>query len=666
MNKIILSAFSAMAAMSASAVFRPPSVPVVSCDPFFSIWSPSENPTDADTEIWFGAKQPIRILVELDGVTYRIMGDKAKLDPKRRGEDIPALRCVGCEVRPLTSVFRFSDGTGRSVSLECMTAKFVDELDVFSRPVAYFTVKASGAKSVNVKATISPALATNDDRDWTSKESPLMARRDAEIAGMKAYALGKQRQKALSMRGDRVRCDWGWAWVVNPESIGAETRFMLAYDDVASLEFLGDTLYAWWRRDGKPFADMLAEAWRDYARCREKANAFDLAFAARAEKVGGERYAKLAALAYRQSFAACKLVCGKEGNPLYFSKENTSNGSIGTVDVFYPQMPLLLLSSSVLAHATLEPIMLYAASGKWPYDYAPHDVGTYPLGNGQTYNFRPDLPAAEQPKDDAARMPVEECGNMLICLCALAERSGDISLPERHWGILTKWAEYLERQGFDPGNQLCTDDFAGHLAHNANLSIKSIMAFASYARLAERLGKATEAAKYSDLAKACVPRWMEAASGGAHGGYRLAFDQPGTWSLKYNLVWDRLLGFSLFPDEVADREMEAYRRVMRPFGLPLDSRSEYGKVDWTFWAAALARRREDMDFITDAIYRYANETPDRNPFPDWHWTNNGRVRGFLGRSVIGGLFMPMLAAEWDAAGQTRASAGTGLRAPARR
>ena len=243
-------------------------------------------------------------------------------------------------------------------------------------------------------------------------------------------------------------------------------------------------------------------------------------------------------------------------------------------------------------------------------------------------------------------MPVEECGNMLICLCALAERYGDGSLAGKYWDVAGRWVRYLEKFGFDPGNQLCTDDFAGHLAHNANLSIKSIMAFASYARLAGRLGRQDEAARYLALAKDSVPRWIEAAKDGAHGGYRLAFDRPGTWSLKYNLVWDRLLGFNLFPGEVAERELEVYRRVIRPFGLPLDSRCEYGKVDWSFWAATLTGRRTDLDFITDAIYRYADETPDRNPFPDWHWTNNGRVRGFLGRSVIGGVFMPMLAAGW--------------------
>ncbi|MBR2983445.1 MAG: DUF4964 domain-containing protein, partial [Kiritimatiellae bacterium] len=199
----------ALAAMTATVFsafgdFRPPSVPVVSCDPFFSIWSPSENPTDADTEIWFGAKQPIRVYVTLDGVKYRIMGGKADLQWRDRGYDVPALRFAGCEVRPLTSVFRMTDGFGRNVTLECMTPKFTDNLDVFSRPVAYFTVKAEGAKTVKVEAEISPSLATNNDSDWTPKDLWLMERRDCEIAGFKAYCLGKRRQRALSMCGDRV------------------------------------------------------------------------------------------------------------------------------------------------------------------------------------------------------------------------------------------------------------------------------------------------------------------------------------------------------------------------------------------------------------------------------------------------------------------------------
>src|SRR5260370_3054650 len=150
-------------------------------------------------------------------------------------------------------------------------------------------------------------------------------------------------------------------------------------------------------------------------------------------------------------------------------------------------------------------------------------------------------------------MPVEERGNMLILIDALAGGEGNARLAERFWPQLTSWAEYLREKGLDPENQLSTDDFAGHLAHNANLSIKAIDALAAYADLAKMLHHDSEAKQYSSAAKSMAEQWVDMAKEGDH--YQLAFDSPNTWSQKYNLVGDKVLDYNLFPKSVRDAEI---------------------------------------------------------------------------------------------------------------
>ena len=385
---------------------------------------------------------------------------------------------------------------------------------------------------------------------------------------------------------------------------------------------------------------MLGQALAERQDILAKLDVFDNELTHDLVRLGGEKYATLAALAYRQSFAACKLVSDRNGQPLYFSKENNSNGCIGTVDVFYPQFPHLLMMSPTLARATLAPILIYASHPRWPWPFAPHDVGRYPLAVKQCYA------GGETAKDETSLMPVEECGNMLICLGALAHYEGDAEFASAWWPTVTKWVEYLAKFGFDPGNQLCTDDFAGHLAHNANLSVKAIVAIGCYSEMARMRGESSVFAKYRTLAEDMSKKWCEAAKGGRLGAHKLALGNSrhafDTWAQKYNLVWDRILGLGLFPEEVSEAELAAYRQLLLPYGLPLDSRLNYTKADWTVWSATLTGRRGDFEALVAPLYRYADETPDRVPFSDWYWADNGRYRGFIARSVVGGLFLPVL------------------------
>ena len=657
------------------APLRPPAVPLVTHDPYFSAWSFSDSLAGDRTRHWTGAPHGMVSMARVDGKPYLLMGQSYGPLPE-------PMRQARLEVLPTRTVYEFDAG-GVRVSLTFLSPLLPHDLEVMSRPVTYLTWDVSAtdgrAHQVSLYFDCTAEFAVN-----TTYEKVVWSRLKA--GDLRVMSLGSQLQPVLERSGDDLRIDWGYLHLSVPPSWGGadaivwnqvarssfagsgtlpdsdDTRMprvareetpvlaaatdlgavgaapvsrhlMLAYDDRFSVEYFGRRLRPYWRRGGAEVDGLLKDAARDYSSLRERAERFDAELMADLRRAGGEEYARLAALSFRQTVAAHKLAADWDGTPLFFSKENFSNGSVATVDVTYPSAPFFLLFNPRLLEAQLRPVLDYAASPRWRFPFAPHDLGTYPLANGQTYGGRE--------TSEENQMPVEESGNMLILLAALARADGDARLAERYWPLLTKWAEYLRSKGMDPENQLSTDDFAGHLAHNTNLSLKAILALGSYAALCDMTGRAAEGDKYRREAKQMAAKWARMAEDGDH--YRLAFDKPGTWSQKYNLVWDRLLGLSLFPPEVARRELAFYKRKQNRYGLPLDGRETYTKLDWIVWTATLAESEGDFRSFVGPVYRFAHETPDRVPLTDWYGTLDGKQRGFQARSVVGGVYVKMLA-----------------------
>ena len=229
---------------------------------------------------------------------------------------------------------------------------------------------------------------------------------------------------------------------------------------------------------------------------------------------------------------------------------------------------------------------------------------------------------------------------MLLCVAALCRARKDYTYFEKHLATLTQWADYLVKVGYDPENQLCTDDFAGHLAHNCNLSVKGICGLAVMAEMLSKVGMTEKADFYRGKAEEMTANWEANALDGDH--YRLAFDQPGTWSLKYNMVWDKLFDLKLFSQKVYDLELSYYKTQLRPYGIPLDSRSDYTKTDWQMWTTVLFDDKEYTDEIVGRMHDFLCQSPDRVPFSDWNFVSYPRVRGFQARSVQGGLFINLL------------------------
>ncbi|WP_090887226.1 glutaminase family protein [Pedobacter rhizosphaerae] len=585
---------------------------------------------------------------------------------KNSSQKVQLAKQKSVDVNATQTIYNFSCGKV-DLKLTFTSPLLMNDLGLLARPVSYVSYQVNA--NDNTTHQVKVYLSASSNIAVYRPSQPVISTKYA-TPQLSILKVGTVEQPILKKASDDMRIDWGYFYVAAPKSTNAiqfvtpekdaadafkkgnaastavkgnmlalntivpfgtvgkkavEKFITLGYDEIYSIQYFNQNLRPWWNTSGKETIEgQLTDAVTEYKSVIQKCEAFNKTMYADALKSGGKEYADLCVLGYRQSIAAHTLVKSPQNEILWLSKENNSGGFINTVDVTYPSAPLYLIYNPQLLQGMLNGIFYFSESGKYPHDWAAHDLGTYPLANGQTYG---------EP------MPVEESGNMIILTAAIAKAQGNANYAKLHWKTLTTWVDYLTREGLDPKTQLCTDDFAGHLARNANLSVKAIVGIACYAQMAETLGYQDVAKKYRAIAESMVPKWIEMADAGDH--YALTFDNKNTWSQKYNLVWDKVLKLNLFPQKVYDTEIKYYLTKQNRYGLPLDSRKAYTKNDWILWTATFAGNEKDFQALIHPVYKHAIETESRVPLNDFYDSNTGIRDNFKARSVVGGFFMKM-------------------------
>lgn len=624
---------------------RAPAIPLITVDPYFSVWSQTDVLTDSTTVHWTGKPNTLQGVVTVDGEAFRFMGE---------GENA-ALNQVHSDISALVTDYVFANDK-IVLSLSFYTALLPEDLFRLSRPVSYLRASYESADGAAHHVTL--RLTASEEFCINLKGSEAVETEAVDLQNAKAIRIGSKAQNMLTRDGDDLRIEWGYFYLAGAEDCVTETvnvadmacvtiekslaesenaYFTFAYDDIKSLVYFGEPVDAYWRKERLPFNTMLENALGESEGMLEECRTFGDALFDEAESAGGEKYAELCSLAYRQAVAGHKLALSPEGEALFISKECFSNGCAATVDVTYPSTPLFLRYNTELVKGMLRPIFRYTDTEEWEFDFAPHDAGTYPLVNGQKYG-RGSGTRAEWLR---CQMPVEECGNMIVTVANISLMDGNTDFADKYEDKLASWVRYLIEYGEDPANQLCTDDFAGHMAHNCNLSLKAIMGVMGYGLIMKMRGNTAAYAEYAAKAKAMAASWVER-SANEDGSFRLAFDRPYTFSMKYNIVWDKLWGTRLFAPSVMYAEFASNFKHFNAYGMPLDNRKDYTKSDWLVWTAMLAPTKAEFEAYVAPLWQAYNVSPSRVPMTDWYDTVTSQMVGFRARTVQGGLFIKLL------------------------
>jgi hypothetical protein len=653
---------------------RPPAVPLAVRSPYLSTWLAGDNLPGTWPTFWTGRITAMTGIATIDGSPFLFMG--APGSPT--AFPFPTLRQLSLTVTATKSEFVLTQA-GVELTVTFLSPVTPGDLEHQSQPLSYVSVSAratdgkphkvgvyfdisgewasgdsgrlitwdqettAGALSLSYHQTQPKVLGENaDTAEWGTVTLSAVARSgltwqigaDADVRKQ----IATQGALADTADGDKPRAiNNRWPVFALNQDLGtvgsrATTPFVLCIGQIRepAASYLGEQLPPLWKSYWPMWQDMVAAFLDDFAALAARSAKLDAKIEKDATRAGGKEYAALCALAFRQAYGATELV-SRNGKPWAFLKEISSDGNMQTIDVTYPAMPVFLYADPQYLGLLLAPILDYVENHPYPKVFAPHDLGShYPNADGHLNGTG---------EED---MPVEESANMLIMTTAYLKRvsrADQTAYATAHYAILKQWADYLVANALDPNLQNQTDDFTGFIAHSVNLALKGIIGIGAMSRISTMAGKASDAAAYLATARDYISRWQTKATDSTGKHLKLAYDQDGTWSLKYNGYADALLGLGLVPKSVIRTEADWYVSRAATDGVPLDIRHGYTKADWEMWTAAWLKDHDEIrDLLIAGLYTFADTTGQRVPMTDWYDTVTDRQNGFQARPVVGGFF----------------------------
>ncbi|UKK48656.1 phosphatidylinositol-specific phospholipase C domain-containing protein [Prevotella sp. E9-3] len=585
------------------------------------------------------------------------------------GQPLTATQSVKPKVMASQTYYQLKAGTV-NVDLTFTNPQRLDKLDLLSTPIDYLSYKVTptDGKNHNVQfyLMLSPEfVASNNDYGRYTTQM--------EAGGLKMVRCGHDVQEI----GASSRADWGYLYVVaeptkNQDvcfgydatrfladgripgrpltgarhelfSNGKVHPFIVFKDDLGRVE-AGKSQYGFatigYDYDGKAvhdadggqgtlpnyytrqglFTELLRKYVANYSTMMASALEWDERVFDDALETGGEKYAQLASLAYRQTAAAHTVAKDKNGAPLVYNMSAGFWQKMQSADVIYAVAPLLLSYEPALVLKNLLPTIQYYNIPEWTSTWAgeecaPHTLGNYPWIGSSESNGR-----------------LESNANLLLVAAVAACLDADTKFFIDHYTTLKSWADntllYLNgTKSMTNEWSLDSDAFGttgGSLKQSRHLSAKAILAIAGMGRIAKLVGNTTDATRYATLAASYAATWKQNNQNGNH--YVQADDVD--WGQKYALVYDQLLGTNLFAD-VIDKELTYYQSKIATYGLPIDGRSNIGALGETLASAAMGSETDWTTMLTP-VYKYVNTTSLRVPLRTSYNTSSGSSWGNSG------------------------------------